>query len=84
MKRKSKGIYKKKNEDEMTMLSKKRNIARQNERLRLMKSLAQSAQVCNQPSSGLEELTIQVETSNSKVSKDGDRPSEPSHESKES
>ena len=68
----------------MTMLSKKKNIARQNERLRLMKSLAQNAHVCNQPSSGLEDLTIQAETSNSKVSKDGDRPSEPSHESKES
>ena len=51
------------------MQTKKRNIAKQNERLQLMKSLAQNAKVLgNVP---LSELAAQAESSNSKVSDDG-------------
>lgn len=39
--RKSKGIYKKKNEDPDQLLDKKLNIDKQNQRLQLMKNLAQ-------------------------------------------
>lgn len=42
LKRKSKGIYKKKNEDESALQDKKRNIKAQNHRLRLMKTLVDS------------------------------------------
>ena len=51
------------------MQTKKRNIAKQNERLQLMKSLAHNAKVLgNVP---LSELAAHAESSNSKVSDDG-------------
>lgn len=47
LQRKSKGIYRKRNEDESTLIDKKKIIVKQNELLLLMKSLAANAKTLN-------------------------------------